>query len=248
MKILILTIFTSFVTSLWAVTIAIPEPSEMIRKSGIVSSGFFSEKSGTVFFTPTANLKGMLVLGRAYEVRYPKIGEPLPDTILSKIAGVNEVIFLSNLSDPPQPSRLDAIFGLCSIWPRGTTPALLPQRTLNECVEFTKSTVAASDIATAMVHRLVMLAHSKDEAAIIEINKLIAATSGPKVSHIATAATVTQLLREIDPEKLKFTELPPTTAKDILRIRITEPVKLDLEFQKIKSTDSIKFMLKSIGP
>ena len=159
--------FVSVFTTAFAVVIAVPEPSEMITKSGIVASGFFTEKDGKALFTPTTNFKGALVVGQSYEVRHPRIGEALPDTVLAKTAGTSAVLFVGNLS---QPNLLDATFGLCSVWPNGTTPELLPTRTLAECLEFTKAAIATNELSAKAVMSLEVARKSiKDRKALREV-------------------------------------------------------------------------------
>ena len=140
----ILTCLLLSLTSALAVVISVPSPEIMLTRAPIIATGIFSEKDGKTLFTCTKSLKGNLLAKHSYEVQFPGPGEIMPSSLLSKTAGGNEVLFLCRTSDSD--GVLIAMFSLCSVWPNGTRPDLLPQRTLAECLDFTRKILAKESI------------------------------------------------------------------------------------------------------
>jgi hypothetical protein len=130
-------VVTAMVTAyVHATVIAVPEPKEMLIKANFSAAGRFVERGSDVYFVTTEIFKGKGIDEKEFRVAELMMGELMPPSILLKAAAGKEQIFVGDLDR--ETGILKPIFGLCSVWPNGTTKELLPFRSFPECEAFVR--------------------------------------------------------------------------------------------------------------
>ena len=102
-----------------------------------------------------------------------------------------------------------------------------------------------AQLAAMQVRQLVELARTKDAESIV---KLISKNTDPKARHTAKAQNVIRLLGDVKLADIQHTPARVIIEKNIVSIRITAPINLDLDFERITAGGATTLLLKSIHP
>lgn len=95
------------------------------------------------------------------------------------------------------------------------------------------------------VASLISAARAEDSA---RLDSEILPSSEVPSRHGATSERVKELLKDVDINKVQLTDAILDKKKNVVLVRITDPVRLDLEFAIQESTAGSKLFLKAIHP
>lgn len=102
-----------------------------------------------------------------------------------------------------------------------------------------------AQIAATQLRKLVELAREKDTE---NLPKFLVKAATPQTRHEATPARVISYLGSIAPAELQFEPARALGDTGIVRVRITAPIRLDLDFQRVVTNGTTSLLLKQIHP
>lgn len=129
--------------AIYATDIAVPSPAEMLSQSEVVAVATLSRGQESWLLTINESVKGFCTKGDKWALTSPYSEEAFSFDYLSRLVGSGEFLFVGRLQKTTK--TLEPTFGICSVWPQGTTKELLPERTLAEAVAYAKRHLGVID-------------------------------------------------------------------------------------------------------